>query len=407
MKTKALKILSLAQLTSTAVDKSKKADKPKIDFGAIVKSMAKDGNGSNVHDKTQVAKPEKVVTASREHSENHEAAEDIDLPEQRDTQVLIREYRKTTKNVADYSPATSIDPELSLDGFDREDAKVLNPENKVPEDDRKSVDTGSSNKTVSSDQEVVRKSPLANSARNEEFDPSGPNLQFPLENTRAVKPSGKGVDYLEAQASGEKTKRPEAAPSNSSLPTKNNGSIETSEKSTLPPDAIENSKERQHLFLDKEDLRANEYVSRDDGDLPKKKKTTLTNSLALDPRPRDVTSRVEPKVKFPEEAKIRSSVTTKILTPAPVETGITIYAPGQVSKVLRENPVTNVTARTETVRDEAPESGDGFLVSKQRTNAGVEQQVKWSQETGQSAKVFPEPLKGYEHGKAPELYRSV
>ena len=33
--------------------------------------------------------------------------------------------------------------------------------------------------------------------------------------------------------------------------------------------------------------------------------------------------------------------------------------------------------------------------------------LKWSQETGQSAKVFPEPLKGYEHGKAPELYRSV
>ena len=33
--------------------------------------------------------------------------------------------------------------------------------------------------------------------------------------------------------------------------------------------------------------------------------------------------------------------------------------------------------------------------------------MKWSQETGQSAKVFPEPLKGYEHGKAPELYRSV
>ncbi|CUH70817.1 Formate--tetrahydrofolate ligase [Thalassovita autumnalis] len=33
--------------------------------------------------------------------------------------------------------------------------------------------------------------------------------------------------------------------------------------------------------------------------------------------------------------------------------------------------------------------------------------VKWSQKTGQSAKVYPKPLKGYENGKAPELYRSV
>ena len=33
--------------------------------------------------------------------------------------------------------------------------------------------------------------------------------------------------------------------------------------------------------------------------------------------------------------------------------------------------------------------------------------LKWSQKTGQSAKVYPKPLKGYENGKAPELYRSV
>ena len=222
MKTKALKILSLAQLTSTAVDKSKKADKPKIDFGAIVKSMAKDGSGSDVDDKTQVGKSDKVVKASPEHSENHEAAEDIDLPEQRDTQVLIREYRKTTINVADNSPATSIDPELSLDGFDREDAKVLNPENKVPEDDREPVSPGNPNKTVGSDKELVRKSPLADRARNEEFDPSGPQLQFPLENTRVVKTSEKSADYPEARMSGGKMKRAEASSSNSSLSTKSN-----------------------------------------------------------------------------------------------------------------------------------------------------------------------------------------
>ena len=33
--------------------------------------------------------------------------------------------------------------------------------------------------------------------------------------------------------------------------------------------------------------------------------------------------------------------------------------------------------------------------------------VKWSQKTGQSAKVYPKPLKGYENGEAPELYRPV
>jgi len=33
--------------------------------------------------------------------------------------------------------------------------------------------------------------------------------------------------------------------------------------------------------------------------------------------------------------------------------------------------------------------------------------MKWSQKTGQLAKVYPKPLKGYEHGEAPELYRSV
>jgi hypothetical protein len=33
--------------------------------------------------------------------------------------------------------------------------------------------------------------------------------------------------------------------------------------------------------------------------------------------------------------------------------------------------------------------------------------LKWSQKTGQSAKVYPKPLKGYENGEAPELYRPV
>ena len=33
--------------------------------------------------------------------------------------------------------------------------------------------------------------------------------------------------------------------------------------------------------------------------------------------------------------------------------------------------------------------------------------MKWSQKTGQSAKVYPKPLKGYENGEAPEFYRSV
>ena len=33
--------------------------------------------------------------------------------------------------------------------------------------------------------------------------------------------------------------------------------------------------------------------------------------------------------------------------------------------------------------------------------------VKWSQKTGQLAKVYPKPMKGYENGEAPEFYRSV
>ena len=34
-------------------------------------------------------------------------------------------------------------------------------------------------------------------------------------------------------------------------------------------------------------------------------------------------------------------------------------------------------------------------------------ELKWSQKTGQSVKVYPRPLKGYENGKAPEFYRSI
>jgi len=33
--------------------------------------------------------------------------------------------------------------------------------------------------------------------------------------------------------------------------------------------------------------------------------------------------------------------------------------------------------------------------------------LKWSQKTGQLAKVYPKPMKGYENGEAPEFYRSV
>jgi len=33
--------------------------------------------------------------------------------------------------------------------------------------------------------------------------------------------------------------------------------------------------------------------------------------------------------------------------------------------------------------------------------------VKWSRKTGQSSKVYPKPLKGYENGEAPEFYRPV
>jgi len=33
--------------------------------------------------------------------------------------------------------------------------------------------------------------------------------------------------------------------------------------------------------------------------------------------------------------------------------------------------------------------------------------MKWSQKTGQLAKVYPKPMKGYENGEAPEFYRSV
>ena len=33
--------------------------------------------------------------------------------------------------------------------------------------------------------------------------------------------------------------------------------------------------------------------------------------------------------------------------------------------------------------------------------------VKWSQSTGERAKVYPETLKGYENGEAKEVYRPV
>ena len=33
--------------------------------------------------------------------------------------------------------------------------------------------------------------------------------------------------------------------------------------------------------------------------------------------------------------------------------------------------------------------------------------LKWSQKTGQRAKVYPEPLKGYENGEAPEVHRPI
>jgi hypothetical protein len=42
-----------------------------------------------------------------------------------------------------------------------------------------------------------------------------------------------------------------------------------------------------------------------------------------------------------------------------------------------------------------------------RMSAQGRDRLKWSQKTGRSAKVYPKPLKGYEDGKAPELYRSV
>ena len=35
------------------------------------------------------------------------------------------------------------------------------------------------------------------------------------------------------------------------------------------------------------------------------------------------------------------------------------------------------------------------------------EKLKWSQETGQLAKVYPQRMKGYENGEAPEVYRSV
>jgi|GEM_PF-4709621 hypothetical protein len=35
------------------------------------------------------------------------------------------------------------------------------------------------------------------------------------------------------------------------------------------------------------------------------------------------------------------------------------------------------------------------------------QKLKRSQKTGQLAKVYPKPMKGYENGEAPEFYRSV
>ena len=45
--------------------------------------------------------------------------------------------------------------------------------------------------------------------------------------------------------------------------------------------------------------------------------------------------------------------------------------------------------------------------SKNCPSMTVSTTLKWSEQTGQSAKVYPKPLKGYEDGKAPEFYRSV
>ena len=41
------------------------------------------------------------------------------------------------------------------------------------------------------------------------------------------------------------------------------------------------------------------------------------------------------------------------------------------------------------------------------TFRSTESELKWSQKTGQLAKVYPKPMKGYENGEAPEFYRSV
>jgi len=49
-----------------------------------------------------------------------------------------------------------------------------------------------------------------------------------------------------------------------------------------------------------------------------------------------------------------------------------------------------------------PTTYHGSVVSKSDENA-----VKRSQKTGQLAKVYPKPMKGYENGEAPEFYRSV
>ena len=43
----------------------------------------------------------------------------------------------------------------------------------------------------------------------------------------------------------------------------------------------------------------------------------------------------------------------------------------------------------------------------QRKLKVLQHAVKWSQKTGQLAKVYPKPMKGYENGEAPEFYRSV
>ena len=71
-------------------------------------------------------------------------------------------------------------------------------------------------------------------------------------------------------------------------------------------------------------------------------------------------------------------------------------------------PSTGATVRVATLRSSMPRLSEHWVSGRVWCPAiFTTPVVKWSQKTGRSAKVYPKPLRGYENGETPELYRSV